>query len=376
MDLSITKATPLLVLFNILLLLLMAYLLKPAWSEPYHTTRGKYRTAVALTVAFCLFSFWGADWFGYQQTYYSILAGYQTNLESLYVWLIEDVCSGYMEFRLIVWGLALIFYYVTINRLSVPKHLSLFVFCTCFLIWFSYARVSLAMAMMYCGLTFIYKPIRRQNILSFLIGLILVAVSFYFHKSAMFGILIILFVMLTMFTGRSMMWLALFMTPLIVLFAKDTLAEFMMMDFSIEDEALAENMAAGQGYLEKVQTVHGIGAILQSMLERLPHFLTAYLCLRWQTTRAYLRAPKEIQAFSRVMFFIVLGSSVFLLNLGVNTATVFIRFLRFAAIPCSFVLAYFYKTGYKPKLTRFTIQTLWTSVAYSMLYSMYNSSFH
>ena len=376
MDLGITKATPLLVLFNILLLLLMVLLLKPAWKKPYITNRKRYISAVFLTLVFCLFSFWGADWFGYLYTYHSVIAGFQANMEPVYVWIVENLCDSYLEFRLIVWGSALFFYYGAISRISVPTHLLLFIFCSCFLIWFSYARVSLAMAMMFCGLTFIYKPFHRLSILSFMIGVVLVGAAFYFHKSAAFGILIILFVMFTMFTGRRTMWLVLFMMPLIVLFAKDSLAEFMMMDYSIEDDVMAQGMAAGQNYMEKAQKVHGIGAILQTTLERLPYFITAYQCLRWQSTRAYLHAPKEVRAFSHVMFLVVLGSSVFLFNLGGNTETVFIRFLRFAAIPCSFVLAYFYKTGYKPKLTRFTIQTLWTSVAYSMLYSMYNSSFH
>ena len=93
-----------LVLFNIVILLLLFFTLKEALEPPHMVSLAKYRFALFLCVIFCVFSFWGTDWFHYLEKFPMLLSGEKGHMESIYVWIAQNLSPNYIIFRLIIWG--------------------------------------------------------------------------------------------------------------------------------------------------------------------------------------------------------------------------------------------------------------------------------
>ena len=148
--LSMTQ-TPLLVLSNLAIILFIYILLKPSMTEPFGVISFRRNLSVLLMFLFFLFSFWGADWFHYAIEYQIAKDGiYISNLETVYQFF-ASVSSNYLIFRLLIWGPALILILRLFSKVSVSTDLALFFFGSIWIIWFGYARVSLALAMMFYG---------------------------------------------------------------------------------------------------------------------------------------------------------------------------------------------------------------------------------
>ena len=365
-----TEQSALLVLLNIIMIGCNYLVLKDSLKNPYHTTIGKYRLGVFLCSLFCLFSFWGTDWFHYLETYDIIRAGYETNLENVYVWIIQNISPYYLIFRLIVWGSALCLLVKTVNNLSVSKEIVLLLFGVIYIIWFAYARATLAMVLAFYGYSLIVK--NRHNFQSVVLGTSILLSSYFFHKTAAFAIGVAALALFLKRYPRYAIWILLITFPVGVVCAKIGVTDFMMSDTG-GDGDMASYMAAGQRYMEEDLSSHGIGALLQSMLERIPYYLTA--CLGFGIIRQNkILIPNDVKAFIVLQILLVLISSIFAFNLGVNTSTIYVRFLRFAAMPTTIVMAYLYQSGYRHKYVKRTIQIAVCGTLYALLYSFYNAA--
>lgn len=364
--------TPLLVFSNIVVITTLFLFLRPVMIYPYRVSIGKFRFCLLLNFAFCLFSFWGLDWFGYLRTYENVKIGNNTNLEEIYIFIIENFCHDYLFFRTIVWGVALIFLFDTIRRLSISNHLFLFIFSISYLIYFSYARVSLAMAVMFYGLSLFYRPYKNIRVFSFLLAGASIYASLYLHKSALFGVAILIISLLTMRINRKrLLFLIVILFPVLINLGRDYLVEIMEMEVS-DEYGFGNVIYAGQRYFLHEGNVAGLGKKVSVFMESLPYFLIAYLSVRFNLSKRYKLVPKDIKVFIRVFFLLVISSLVFLFDLGYNTDVVYIRFLRYNLIPASIVLTFFYQERYMPKLTRSIMLLLGANVAYSLLYTFYN----
>lgn len=364
------KQTILLVLFNLLFLLSILFYLSPAYG-----LRKKVPIGIPLLgiFVFCIFSFWGADWFGYAESYKHIKMGYRTNLEPVYQWIVIELISSYFQFRVIIWGTALVFFYDTIRRLPVRTDLTLFFFVAIWMIWFSYARVSLAMALMFWGTSLISTQ-ERWNFLHSIIGVTAICVSFFFHKSALFGVSAILFALVTRTQKKQLLWVLILMFPLMVYFAQDFLRDFMMEDFAYDESDVDAYMAAGQHSMANEVHFSGWGTIIQRTLERIPFYLLAWACYKLHADNKFNYLPSSIKVFSKILFFIVLVSTIFIFDFEINLKTVYTRFLRFGAIPATIILSYLWENDCYPKLMRYVFIFGFIGVIYSLIYTMYNLS--
>ena len=94
---GITNQTPLLVSINLIIVVLCYYVLKPAYVYPCNLTKQSRNLGIFLIFTFTMFSFWGADWFGYIVEYESVrtFGSLHTHLEDVYVWIIENIAPTY-----------------------------------------------------------------------------------------------------------------------------------------------------------------------------------------------------------------------------------------------------------------------------------------
>ena len=361
-----------LVFFNLCLLLLMYALMKRSLRPPHTVDHSIRRITILLMSVFILFSFWDMDWFGYQRSYEYLKGGFSGHMEDIYGWIAQNLTPNYIMFRLVVWGGSLCLLLHIFKRLSIPTNLAIFFFCSIYIIWFSYARVTLAMVIVYYGLTVLYKPY-KSKLISILLGISAIACAYFFHKSAFFGIAAAILTILVNKFEKKTFIILLFCYPILVYLTQSYLSDFLMTDASAEDGSLGQSMASGQEYLQKELSKSGLGVMLQRFLERTPHFLLAYISFYFIRSRSYLDAPSDIKAFIRLQFFIVLLSSLFMFDLGANTNVLFSRFSRFAVIPSCIILTYFYSIRFKFKYTQIAYYIAFIGTIYAVVYSMYNA---
>ena len=328
-----------------------------------------------LCLLFCTFSFWGTDWFHYQDVFPSLKAGWKGHMEEVYAWIAQNLSPNYTVFRLVIWGSAFLLYLRTINILSISKNLALFFFGTIYIIWFSYARVSLAMALVFYGYALL-NSCHRANLITRIIALSAIGVSFFFHKTAFFAIGVAIVAGFMKKYPKKAVWLMLLFFPLVVILAKTQLSSFLMIDFDSADGDMASYMNAGQRYMDRDQGIKGIGSLIQSFLERFPYYGIAYISFRCLRSKDARLIPDDVKAFMLLQLVIVVVSSIFAFDLGLNTRTLYVRFLRFAAIPTIIVMSYLYEYQLSWNLTKRVITLAICGTGYALLYSFYNSFIH
>lgn len=367
----ITKQTVLLVLTNIVWIAGLYLYTKPALRFSQFSKK-KQRNVLFLILVFCIFSFWGNDWFNYLDYYHEITIGYgeYVPIEKIYL-SIADISSNYIIFRLIIWGMGLFLFYKTINRLAINRDIVLFFFCTIFLIWFSYARVSLAIAMLCYGYSLLYNDGNKIRVKNKIIGISLILLSFFFHKSAVFGVVAVIFSMIIRNMKRSGAVIVLLSFPLMVFFMIVVFPDLFGQLLEDGGSTAGQYAAAGNRYMNASERVRGIGTTIQLLLEHIPYYLLAFGCAK---AIMYKRQdiPNSVMPFLYLTLVLVVFSSAFLFNVGMNTYIIYQRFLRFAQIAACISLTALYQQGYYPKLVKWTYSIWIFSTVYSLIYVMYN----
>lgn len=359
--------TPLLVSCNLFLLVAIMLLMRSAKRYPYRVNVSYRRQSILLSVVFVLFAFWGADWFHYQDVYAGLRNGESGHIEHVYMIVAQKLSIGYISFRMMIWGTGLLMYCLLIRRLPVNPDAALMFFLSIWLIWFSYARVSVAMAMVFLGASLLYRP-SGHRLLSYVLGLILMASSVFFHKTAIFALLVVAVSMMAGLLDRKVFAVA---VPILFIAGRylmpSVLAGFMAMD-GYGDGMMSGSLAYGQKYMEGEAAESGLGSWLQRLLEMLPYYLLAissYVVLLKHDVE------KDIAVNMRMIIMIVMTSSLLLFDYGVNTSVMYVRFMRFSFIPSSIVLAYLWCNGILKGMTGYTYLIALAGTFYSVIYSLY-----
>ena len=364
------EKTPLLVITNILIVCLLFLITRPAlYRRPL--SRFKRFSAIILILLFCVFSFWGEDWFGYLSYFERVKAGGEVSMERVYIWIVNHICPNYFYFRIWIWGTALVLLWGIASRLRINKDVLLFFFSSIYMIWFSYARVSLAMALMFYGLSLFSSDTKKSGTIQIIVALVCISISFFLHKSAAFGILIITIVILLRAVDRWAIAVSLIAFPLLILIASDFLSGLIDSMMDIDSEIVTDYLERGEHYLQTENAIHGPGVIIQRVFERLPFYLISYLCLKALYNNE-LVVCRGIRLFMVSTIMITLVSSVFLFNIGMNTDVVYTRFLRFGIIPACISLTFLSSSGKYSRFVKFIYRFAILGCFYALFYSLYD----
>ena len=396
MEFTSLEPLPILVFSNLLMIAFLLLLSKKAWREPY-TFRPWRRYLVILTLfVSCLFSFWGTDWFHYAEMYFNILYvnDANTSLESVYG-LIAAVSPNYLVFRAIIWGGALYLLCLMFKHVSVRGDLLLAIFGAIWLIDFGYGRVVLAYTMMYLGASILMKPVKDKMLLSLMLGGALLLLSLFFHKTAFFGVALIVLSLFPRLLNKRTFVLVMIMYPFVLLLVQLLLMQFM--DTAVDAREHNSSSTAGQAYLNEDTREIGPAYLLYLILRYVPYYMVAWIAYKINVYQPSLEAPEspeipedpedpepsdsselpeapsEVRFFSRLTVYCVLISTIFLFDLGANTFTLYLRFLMYAFIPACVVLAWAWQNKFYPRLTKLTFLIGLAGTAYALLYSFYVS---
>ncbi len=382
MDVTYLEPLPILVFSNLLMALFLLLLSRKGFKEPYSLRPWRRCLMILVAMVFCLFSFWGTDWFHYAEMYLNLvyMDGFNTSLEDVYYLIANYLSPNYIVFRGVVWGTALFLTLLLMKHASARTDLILCFFCSLWLIYFSYGRISIAYALMYLGASIIYKPIRGKVLISLILGSLFLISSLFFHKSSVYGIVIILLAFLPKMLNKRTFLLLLIAYPWLILITQLLVAQFM--NTAVDPTARNTGATAGMTYLNEDSLDIGLAYRVQLILEYIPYYLLAYIGYKLNIltedevdengdTTQVSPVPSDIRLFGRILFYIVATASVFAFNPGANTQTLYIRFLLFGFIPACIVLAWVWQSGNFPRLAKSTFLLVLAGTGYTLLYSFY-----
>lgn len=156
-----------------------------------------YKSSWWWIVIFCLYAFWDTDYFSFAHKFYE---GFENYRDPLYEYISYISFGSYLIFRFIIWGGALYLVYKSSLRLGIEGNRFIYIFAVFFLLTFSYARVSLAMALYYYGISLLI--VSRENERKFakiLWVCMLFLLAFWAHRSILLPIILtpLIFINLT-----------------------------------------------------------------------------------------------------------------------------------------------------------------------------------
>lgn len=356
-------------LIDTLLYFLILYLLHPSYSKGIVVSKLKINSSILLAVVFCVFAFWAGDYKHTEAVYDNMRHDDASHFEKVYIFIAHDLNVNYHLFRLIIWGSTILLIVQTFKRLKMRLDVSLFICFGLYLPMLSYARVSLAMALMFYGFSYVAKPWRGLKYLSYLFGGLIIWYSSFFHRSAIFGVFIIIAsYIFGVLKGRWKMVLFILLYPTVIYMTSMFLEDFMLED-AYENTIIATDNA--QRYLEGDERYEGWGIFLQNIIYRTPFYLMAYMFVK-QYMDGIIAARPFIN-YSIACFLTVAISTVFIFDLGYNTYVMYYRFLNFAMIPMAVTIAYFIVKGKQSKEIKWVVIIGIAATIYTLIYRLWQS---
>lgn len=355
--------------FCLVLYTFIYFLLRPAKMYPYTLPKKRYVFSIVLIIVLCLFYFTVSDWFQYHIEFEEAIMGSNTHMESFYEWLAADVTHNYIVWRLLVWGSALFLILITVKKMPVPPALFLLVFVIMMFTRFAYTRTALAYSIMYLGCMLIFDSNRKKSAALKVFAFALIVSSYFFHKSALFGIVMISIALVIKKVDWKIMLIVVLMIPLLLYIMRNQITQFLMMDFESSESDFGEYMNIGQTYMENQRRqIISISGIIHDILLRGPVIIMAGVCFIQGNNSSI---PKEITFFMKLNILMVIAAFVCRFNLGANTYVMFYRFLGYAVLPATFCFSYLYSNKYYPKLLN--VIYFWAALGafYELIYSVY-----
>ena len=119
---SFNEGSSILILFNLLILMILFFSCRGLFRCTKEKKRISRSLFIVLITIFCLFSFWGGDWFHYQYGFEHVAE--ITHMEPVYLWLYTHSHS-YLLFRIIVWGSAVFLLLRAFKRLQINNDVAI-----------------------------------------------------------------------------------------------------------------------------------------------------------------------------------------------------------------------------------------------------------
>lgn len=352
--------------FNILLYIILLVMGWHIWTHPASYGRKKYRLYLLLIIIACVFSYTG-DYYHYYDIFERVkkIGGLQTHLEEIYQYSFTLSNGEYYIWRLIIWGTSIFMITATARILKLNPVLLWFVFLSYGIIFFVNGRVSLAMSMMFFGTVLMVSE--NSNPIIRFIGIILIASSFYFHKSALFGIGVILLSLICYKINKYTIGLCLLIFPLLIVLFQSILGDLLSLQNYGDNLALS----SGQNYMNREEADKGLGRSIQTYLLWIDFVLWFCLIFRTVKNKVYQKWHFSKRIFVNFSFFTLLISSLFFFDLGASTRLLQLRFAEFAYLPSAVLIASCKQIRFSNKLTKWIIFISIAQTSYNYIYQLY-----
>lgn len=286
--------------------------------------RSTFRFLFVLFLFYSLFTFFGGDKTGYEHMVVeSGLYGTGTfiNMEPVYVYLGMLVKGDFLVWKLIVYGCALLLVYLSTKRMKLDSVITLSFFIGFALISYGSTRAVLAYALYLFGLSFL----RERNVLSLLIGVLLVLGSYFFHNS-MLPIILLTPLVYVKLNKKRLIFLILAFPVIVQLFNLFADQLFMQIDtFSNEyDQEHLQNKFSA--YTDE-DTVRGSRLALHQIVQKILDWAIV-IPIFWHSFRLYFdsKLSRKESVYLLASFYILYLSLVLRFSSLFNSTFMFVRY--------------------------------------------------
>lgn len=359
------KASLIEYLFSIFLFFTILFMNRKVINNPQSNNTVSYISFFVLGTIFCTFAFFCGDYYHYQETYKDvILFGANGHLEDIHNWIINILPEGYHIWRMSLWGVALALYLYALKRMRIKAGIACLAITLIVLNYFPAPRQSMAFAIMLGGMTFITHPSRNKTI-SYIIAMLLIYFSTFFHKSSILYVLIALISFLPL--KRNFFIISLLLFPILYRYLIPLSNNYINL-FSTDESFIA----SGNMYLESdfrvTQTFWGW---LNFIIYRFPVvLLLTYAIKQWY----FNNKNKYTKSWTSTVYVKNAYSLFYLGALFFNQQTsAFLsgRFMDAALYPLVFVMASeIHRSNKIPKTIKFAIYAFIVSVLYKYTHAI------
>lgn len=233
-----------------------------------HSAYGRYFFLWLFIAIYSTFEFTGGDFYNYLSIYHQNLSSrYESiHIEYIYYWLINNLPHNYFIWRFAVWGLAGLFWILTVKNLHQPPQFAGLIFLLIVFFLFVGARQALCFSVLYFALSVLLKK-DKPSAISITIFISLIICSYFLHKTAIVYILLMLIAFLPI--GKKTLILSLILFPVLYKIF-DLIAFSFISEYSAFNEESSESM---ERYMEGESQGANINGILRLTIDRLPIFL-------------------------------------------------------------------------------------------------------
>lgn len=358
------------ILLNFIIYLILMYMGWQAWKKPKTVKLVNFNIFLLLLLVVSVFSYTG-DFYHY----YSIFTkkqsgkGYLQHIEYVYLFILNLTEGEYYLWRFLTWGISIILITLTCKILKLNPFITWFVFLSYGMIFFVNGRVSLSMAIFFLGIALMVR--NRVNLFIRILGIALIIASTFFHKSAGFGVIILLLSLILFRFNKFTIGAVIIAIPLLILLLKLFLTNIFTYTLG-GDASLILNTA--QGYLKNEEfETRGIGRLIQLTLLWSDFVLWFVLIIKAVKSKIYNRWPFQIRIFVNFVFFTLILSSLFFFDLGFPTKILQLRFSEFAFIPAAIMVASCRMCNFNNKITKWVIYLGIAQCIYNFIYTLYLS---
>lgn len=331
-----------------------------------------------IILLFCIFNFCSGDFYHYYKTIQDLSKTHINisewelgdHLEVPYLLTSKFVNYHYYAFRIIIWGGALILSYLTAKRMNVDRGLWVFCFVAFTLSLFAYARVSLAMALSFYGMSLIVNPSAKNNSPSLLsvtrfVGIFLVVSSILFHKSAV--IMLIIAPLSLLKINKKVLIITVIAFPVVTWLVNHHFFDYINL---ISGTNNIVDLNAVSYYSTYYENERGLGSLLSYGLNLSKFYALLILIVFVVLGKQYKELPYHIAVFFNAAFWIIVLSSVFA-TADLSSEVLFYRLLYYSIIPAPIILSFVKRYLNVQKLFYTVISLAFMQAVYMLLYAFY-----
>lgn len=315
----------------------------------------------SLITLYSVFEFAGGDFYHYKEFYEVIhFKGENDGLDPIYIWLADVLPESFYLWRFVIWGLAAFIWVMLIKRLKCSVRLAGCLFFLVVFFLFVGARQALGFSILYMGLTLIFTP---HSKLEMLWGILLCLVSYFFHSTMIVYLILALFVLLPL--SKKFIVISLLLFP-VIYYAFGGIIELFMTQMNIYNEASSEVISR---YLESdFRVTSNVYGVIRMVIDRAPIFILLYYGLKdvfWKK----IEIDKVYQKFLLLAYMMIYIS--FLFQGREVSSFISPRFWDASLFPLTlFLYGYFTRVKVK-KYLYLSLMLLIVSKLYTYMYVFY-----
>ena len=288
-------------------------------------------------ILFAIFYCVGTDYFRYRDWIYGRDFRFwaKENVYIVIIYLCRTLPGGYPYefFRLIVWGSAILTVYLSsfLYGKRLKPGLVVFFLFVLYSSTFCYARVSLAMAIYFLGISLITKVDIKYKLLGFVVAFC----SYFFHHELIIGIAVL--PCLYIHFEKKEMYLVSFVFLLFIIVAVTYINNNLdLLDMIFGDKELSSKI---EGFNEAEQRSFRVSTVIKYLTYFYPLYIVAQLMMK-----KICLLPKKIIILYRITFSIIMFSVAFMIVVGPRSVYAY-RVLYIGMVPISIMMAYCYNSG-------------------------------